>query len=338
MNDSLTRTVEALPAASTETMISVRGLKVEFPLINGPPVVALQSLDFDIERGEIFGLVGESGAGKTTLARSLLRLPPEPGRITSGQILFEGRDILAMDQEALRRLRGRRMSMIVPNPRGELNPLQPIGAQIATMARVHLGADRDNARQMALKMLRAVQIPDPERRMRAFAHELSGGMAQRVVIAIALVCSPSFIVSDDATSGLDVTVQAQILDLLRRLARERGSSMLFITRDMGITAHFCDRIAVMYRGEIVEIADREDFFFRPRHPYTIMLMAAFSYNQKLRRIWSQRESATLATTSIDGCAYIGRCPLAQKRCQTQHPQLTEIAPGHHVRCHFPIAR
>ncbi len=338
MDETLARLTYTLAPEGTEAMISVRGLKVEFPFINRPPAVALQSLDFDIQPGEIFGLVGESGAGKTTLARSLLCLPPEPGRIVSGEIVFEGRNVLRLDPDELRRLRGRRMSMIVPNPRGELNPLQPIGAQIATMARVHLDVDRDSAREMALRMLRAVQISDPERRMGAFAHELSGGMAQRVVIAIALVCSPSFVVSDDATSGLDVTVQAQVLDLLRRLARERGSSMLFITRDIGITAHFCDRIAVMYQGNIMEIAKREEFFFRPRHPYTVMLMAAFSYNQKLRRMWSRIGPAGLATNGIGGCSYSARCPLTQKRCEIQEPALIEVAPGHFVRCHFPIAR
>ena len=160
-------------------------------------------------------------------------------------------------------------AMIVPNPRAELNPLLSVGEQIATMARVHLRLPRHEARRMALDMLRAVQIPDPERRMGAFPHEMSGGMAQRIVIAIALICSPKFIVSDDATSGLDVTVQAQVLELLRRLVLDRGSAMLFITRDIGIAAHFCDRVAVMYDGEILELAPREDFFFRPCHPYTV---------------------------------------------------------------------
>jgi peptide/nickel transport system ATP-binding protein len=338
MQDGMAQVVQAKPTKFAETMISVRRLKVEFPVINGPPVAAIRSLDFDIKRGEIFGLVGESGSGKTTLARSLLRLPPEPGRIASGEIMFEGRDVLGMGQEELRRLRGRHMSMIVPNPRGELNPLQSVGEQIATMARAHLSSGRNAARQMALNMLRAVQIPDPERRMGTFPHELSGGMAQRVVIAIALVCAPSFVVSDDATSGLDVTVQAQILDLLRRLARERGSSMLFITRDIGITAHFCDRVAVIYQGEIMEVANRADFFFRPRHPYTVMLMAAFSYNRKLRRLWSRPERSTRQHLSVAGCAYFSRCPLAQDRCEAEHPELRELAPGHYVRCHFSITR
>ena len=319
-------------------MLDVRGLRVEFPTISGSPAVAIRDLDLSIAPAEIFGLVGESGSGKTTLARSLLRLPPEPGRITAGQILFDGRNLLAFSSAELQRMRGRDVSMIVPNPRGELNPLLTVGEQIATVARVHLKLTRRAARAMALDILRAVQIPDPERRMAAFPHEMSGGMAQRIVIAIALICSPRFIVSDDATSGLDVTVQAQILDLLRRLARDRGSAMLFITRDIGITAHFCDRVAVIYDGEIMELAPRDDFFFLPAHPYTIMLMAAFSYNQRLRALWTRPEPRPDEAVRDQSCAYALRCPLAQQHCRAVRPALRELAPGHFVRCHYPVVR
>ena len=323
-------------AGAGEAVLDVRGLTVEFPSLSGPPAVAVRDLGLAIGRGEIVGLVGESGAGKTTLARTLLRLPPEPGRIARGEILFEGRDLATLSERALQRMRGRDLSMIVPNPRGELNPLLPVGEQIATMARVHLGLSRRESQRRALDMLRSVQIPDPERRMAAFPHEMSGGMAQRIVIAIALICSPKFIVSDDATSGLDVTVQAQILDLLRRLAAERGSAMLFITRDVGITAHFCDRVAVIFDGEIMEVAAREDFFFRPRHPYTVMLMAAFSHNQRLRQMWSRPETLPGVEAPATACPYVTRCPLAQPRCRDERPALRELAPGHFARCHFPV--
>lgn len=316
----------------------IRGLTVEFPAIRGNPTVAIRDFDLRIGRGEIFGLVGESGAGKTTLARSLLRLPPEPGRISKGELLFQGQDLMRLSEVGMQRMRGRDISMIVPNPRNELNPILTVGEQIANVAGVHLQVSRREARSMALDILRAVQIPDPERRMTAFPHEMSGGMAQRIVIAIALVCSPKFIVSDDATSGLDVTVQAQILELLRRLAQDRGSSMLFITRDVGITAHFCDRVAVIYNGEIMELASREDFFFRPAHPYTIMLMAAFSYNQRLRRLWARPEPLPGATVDESACPYLLRCPLAQERCRVDRPQLRELTPGHYARCHFPVLR
>ncbi len=325
-------------AEAEPPMLAVRGLTVEFAAMAGPPVTAVREFDLSIRPGEIFGLLGESGAGKTTLARALLRLPPEPGRIAAGEIRLAGQDLMALNETEMQRLRGRDLSMIVPNPRAELNPLLSVGEQTATMARVHRNLPRREAQRMALDMLRAVQIPDPERRMGAFPHEMSGGMAQRIVIAIALICSPKFIVSDDATSGLDVTVQAQILELLRRLVLDRGSAMLFITRDIGITAHFCDRVAVMYDGEIMEVAAREDFFFRPHHPYTVMLMAAFSHNQRLRRMWSRPEVLPGAAAPAGGCRYVARCPLAQERCRAEHPALRELAPGHFARCHFPVRR
>jgi len=325
-------------AAAGPPMLAVRGLTVEFAAMAGAAVTAVRDFDLSIQHGEIFGLVGESGAGKTTLARALLRLPPEPGRIAAGDIRLAGRDLMELSETEMQRLRGRDLSMIVPNPRAELNPLLSVGDQIAAMARVHLRVPRREARRMALDMLRAVQIPDPERRMGAFPHEMSGGMAQRIVIAIALICSPKFIVSDDATSGLDVTVQAQILELLRRLVLDRGSAMLFITRDIGIAAHFCDRVAVMYDGEVMELAAREDFFFRPRHPYTVMLMAAFSHNQRLRRMWSRPEALPGAAEPVGACRYVARCPLAQDRCRAERPALRELAPGHFARCHFPVRR
>jgi oligopeptide/dipeptide ABC transporter ATP-binding protein len=252
-------------------------------------------------------------------------------------VLFQGRNLLELSETELQPMRGRDLSMVVPNPRGELNPLLTVGDQIAMIARVHLGKDRKAARAMALDMLRAVQIPDPERRLNAYPHELSGGMAQRVVIAIALICSPRLIISDDATSGLDVTVQAQILELLQRLATERQSSMLFITRDIGIAAHFCDRVAVMYAGEIMELAPREQFFLSPRHPYTVMLLAAFSHNARLRRAWTIPEVRKLGNIA-QGCIYADRCPKAQDVCTAVTPGLTELAPNHFVRCHFPVER
>jgi oligopeptide/dipeptide ABC transporter ATP-binding protein len=325
-------------ASSTSVhLLRVEDLRVVFPTATGKSRTVLRGINLSVEPGEVLGLVGESGAGKTTLARSILGAPPAPGRIASGRVTFEGRDILVLPEKQLRSLRGRRLAMVVPNPRGELNPTVAIGDQIATMARVHLGLDRKAARARALEMLRAVQIPDPERRMNAYPHELSGGMAQRAVIAIALICDPAFVISDDATSGLDVTVQAQILDLLRKLAAEHHSAMLFITRDVGITAHFCDRVAVLYDGEIMEMANRNALFLSPAHPYTLLLLAAFSHNPALRQGWSATGSASQAAAA-EACIYVGRCPLAQPLCRTEKPPLAELAPGHVVRCHFPVRR
>lgn len=325
-----------LPDPLKRNALSIRDLRVEFPKAMGAPSVAINSLDIDIAPGSILGLVGESGAGKTTLARSILNHPPAPGRITNGKIWFDGVDLRQLSEREQQRKRGRDLSIVVPNPRGELNPLIPVGEQIATRARVHLKLDKRAASAKALDMLRKVQIPDPERRMNAYAHELSGGMAQRVVIAMALVCSPRFVISDDATSGLDVTVQAQILKTMRQLSQEQDSAMLFITRDIGITAHFCDRVAVMYAGEVLEVASRNALFLRPRHPYTIMLMAAFSHNAKLRNDWHR--SASGGADRKSGCCYADRCPMAQQKCREQAPALVDLADGHSVRCHFPVER
>lgn len=327
----------ASPRRPPSTVL-VQGLRVEFPTMTGGAKVAIPSLDLDIAKGEIFGLVGESGAGKTTLARSIMGMPPEPGRVAAGRVIFNGRDLMTIGEREFSQIRGRDMTMIVPNPRGELNPLRTIGDQIATVAAVHLGKSYRAARRMAMEMLQSVQISDPERRMNAFPHELSGGMAQRVVIAMALICSPQFVVSDDATSGLDVTVQAQMLELLKELALKRGSAMLFITRDIGIAAHYCSRVAVVFDGEIMELAAREDFFFRPRNPYSIMLMAAFSHNQTLRRMWSRPEGMPRPVGAKTGCPYVLRCPLVGERCVVEHPRLVELEPEHFVRCHYPVKR
>jgi oligopeptide/dipeptide ABC transporter ATP-binding protein len=187
--------------------------------------------------------------------------------------------------------------------------------------------------------LRQVSIPDPKRRMDAYPHELSGGMAQRVVMAISLSCSPQLIISDDATSGLDVTVQSQVLELMRDLVIGRGTSMLFITRDLAITAHYCDRIAIIYAGEIVELADRLEFFDNPQHPYTVLLLAAFAHNDRLRRYWLGGEGTERdVTPSAVGCPFSNRCPRVQERCRSDHPRLEELSRGHFVRCHFPVER
>jgi oligopeptide/dipeptide ABC transporter ATP-binding protein len=332
------QTTQAKQQGTDAAALQIEGLRVEFPTVAGEPKVAIRDLDLSIFPGEILGLVGESGAGKTTLARSILNLPPAPGRVAAGKIRLDGVNLLQLPERELQQRRGRDIAMIVPNPRGELNPLLQVGEQIANVARVHLARSRKSARSMALDMLNAVQIPDPERRMKAYPHELSGGMAQRVVIAAALICSPKFIISDDATSGLDVTVQAQILELLKTLARERQSAMLFITRDVGITAHFCDRVAVIYEGEIMEIAPREGFFLAPRHPYTVMLLAAFSHNPRLRRGWMVPDVRHYGADPAHSCVYADRCPRAQAVCRREKPPLSELAPGHFARCYFPVER
>ena len=318
-------------------ILSVDGLNVSYPVYGQDAVRAVRDLSLHIKPGEIVGLVGESGSGKTTLARAIMGLLVQPGRVDSGAIGFDGKDMRALSEPALRAIRGKDIAMVIPNPRSELDPLGTVGRQIANVARAHLGIGRKEADEMALEMLAAVQIPDPKRRFKAYPHELSGGMAQRVVMAIALVCSPKFVISDDATSGLDVTVQAQVLDLLRELVRSHDTAMLFITRDVGITAHFCDRVAVIYAGEIVEIAPMQSFFDNPMHPYSVMLLAAFAHNPALRAKWHK----PLASTSpLHGgaCEYAARCVHVEDHCRAAHASLRELAPGHFVRCHYPVER
>lgn len=210
-----------------------------------------------------------------------------------------------------------------------------VGRQISNVVLYHLGVGRREADRVALAMLRAVRIPDAERRFAAYPHELSGGMAQRVVIAIALACSPRLVISDDATSGLDVTVQSQVLELLQTMVREKGAAALFITRDLAITAHFCTRIAIIYAGQIVEIATTRGFFGRPRHPYSIMLLAAFSHNPALRARWT-RSRELQGDVVATGCSFAARCVRRQPRCLSEAPALRPIATNHDVRCHFPV--
>ena len=324
-------------AVEAEPVLDVAGLNVSYPVYEEAAVHAVRDLDLRVRVGEIVGLVGESGSGKTTLARAVMGLLTQPGRIDGGSIRFDGKDMRALGENALRAVRGKDIAMVIPNPRSELDPLVPVGRQIAAVARAHLEVGRREADAMALDMLKAVHIPDPARRFKAFPHELSGGMAQRVVMAISLVCAPKFVISDDATSGLDVTVQAQVLDLLRTLVREHRTSMLFITRDIGITAHFCDRVAVIYGGEIVEIAETARFFENPQHPYSVMLLAAFAHNPTLRRKW-HKPLASDEPVHGTACLYAPRCVHREGECDARHPPLRERGARHFVRCHFPVER
>ena len=320
---------------ATKPILAVSNLWVNFPAYRREPVRALKGIDLRIDAGEFIGLVGESGAGKTTLARAIMGLVPPPGVIERGQVLFDGRDLTLLDDRARRAVLGRELAMVIANPRAELNPVIPVGRQIANIVYYHLGVGRAESDRLALEILRAVRIPDPEHRFGAYAHELSGGMAQRVAIAMALICSPKLVISDDATSGLDVTVQAQVLELLRRLVGEKGAAALFITRDIAITAHFCSRIAIIYAGQIVELAEIAAFFRRPAHPYSIMLLAAFSHSPELRARWT-RVPGTGQTAPAGGCAFAPRCVRRQKRCFDEEPAYRQLAGGRYVRCHFPV--
>ena len=239
---------EAMPAPARVPLVAVHDLQISFPQAGADAPPALRDVDLVIGQGELIGLVGDSGAGKTTLAKTIMASLSSTARIDSGSVSFKGNDMLRLDDGRKTVLLGRELSMIVANPRSELNPILTVGTQISNLLQHHLKLGRAAARERALDMLRSVNIPDPERRMDAYPHELSGGMAQRVLIAMALACSPDFVISDDATSGLDVTVQAQVLKLVWTLVRERDASCLFITRDIAIAAHYCTRIVIIYAG------------------------------------------------------------------------------------------
>jgi len=324
------------PDCEPDAILEIADLWVGFPSYGETTRSVLRGIELRIAPGEMIGLVGESGSGKTTLARAIMGLVPPPGVIERGSVRFGGRDLSALGEDARRAVLGRELAMVIPNPRAELNPVTTVGRQISNVVLHHLGVARAEADRIALDMLRAVRIPDPERRFAAYPHELSGGMAQRVVIAIALVCSPRLVISDDATSGLDVTVQSQVLDLLQAMVRDQGAATLLITRDLGITAHFCDRVAIMYAGEMVEVAETRSFFARPHHPYSIMLLAAFSHNAALRARWTRVE-ALAGSLPASGCAFAERCVRRQDRCLREAPALQRVGPDHAVRCHFPVA-
>jgi oligopeptide/dipeptide ABC transporter ATP-binding protein len=324
--------------ATSRPVLSIRDLQTSYRVYGAEPIKALRNVDLDIAPGEIVGLVGESGAGKTTLARAIMRVIMPPGRIDAGRISFEGHSLLEESEDAMRKRRGREIAMIVANPRGELNPVLTVGRQVATIAKTHLGIGRKAAEELALRMLVSVNIPDAQRRFKAYPHELSGGMAQRVVIAMALICSPRFVISDDATSGLDVTVQAQILDLLRALVRGSGTSMLYITRDIGVAANFCDKIAILYKGEVVELAPTASFFSGPLHPYSNMLLAAFSHNSLLRKAWTRTDNRHNEDSGSGHCHYVSRCVRRQEVCSRDLPLLQPVSGGSAARCFFPVVR
>ena len=258
---------------TTESLLEISGLAVEFDSRKGP-VRILDDINLSVVAGEVLGVVGQAGAGKTVLVRSLLRLLPENGRAVAGTIRFRGQDLLTMDAAELRRMRGTGIAHILPDAKSQLNPLVRVGDMMAAVLRTHEKANRDEARARAAALLASVGISDPERRLSAYPHELSGGMAQRICIALALMHSPSLIVADEPTAGLDVTVQRQVLDLMATLVRDREAAQLIVTRDLGIVAHYCQQVAVIHEGRIVEVAPTVQLFDSPEHPYTKELLIA----------------------------------------------------------------
>ncbi len=314
-------------------LLRVQGLRVIFPAAGGA-VRAVDGVSFSVASGETLGLVGESGCGKTMTALSLLRLVPPPGRIAGGEIALEGRDLSGLGEGEMRELRGKAISMVFQEPMTSLNPVFTVGAQIEETIRAHERVGRAAARSRALALLAEVNLPDPAARLNAYPHQLSGGMRQRVMIAIALACRPRLLIADEPTTALDVTVQAQILSLLGRLRRVHGMSMLLVTHDLGVVARETDRVAVMYLGRIVESASTAALFARPLHPYTAALMRSIPrLGQTRRRLAAIPGNVPDPSLRPSGCSFHPRCPLAEPVCGKEDPALEELQSGHFAACH-----
>lgn len=313
-------------------LLNITGLKTYFYTEDGV-VQAINGVDFTIRPGEIMGLVGESGSGKSVTSLSIMRLLPASGQIVEGKIMLDGKELSALPEEQLVKLRGNEMSMIFQQPTSCLNPVFRIGDQIAETIRVHQKVSKQEAQKQAVEMLRTVGLPDAAKRANAFPHEISGGQAQRVMIAMALACLPKLLIADEPTTALDVTIQAQILDLMRKLRDETGTAILLITHDMGIIAEMCDTVAVMYAGQIVEYADVYTMFDQQLHPYTEGLLAAIPVLGEVTDYLAVIPGSVPNLIELpQGCKFSARCPYRQELCGEREPQLREIETGHHVRC------
>jgi oligopeptide/dipeptide ABC transporter ATP-binding protein len=320
----------------TDLLLSVRGLQTSFTTRHGL-VRAVTGVDFDVHKGEILGLVGESGCGKSVTALSLLGLVAKPGHIDGGEAMFEGQDLLKLPDKELRNLRGDRIAMIFQQPTSSLNPVMDVGYQIGEVLELHRGMNRAASQERAIELMRMVGIPDPERRLKAYPHEMSGGMAQRVMIAMALACEPDLLIADEPTTALDVTIQAQILDLMADLREKTNTAIILITHDLGVVAEMCDRVAVMYAGEIVEQADVQTLFAEPKHPYTKGLIGAVPVPGVIRD-----ELATIPgnvpnlVDLPDGCRFAPRCSAriehGEPLALSHHPELLPLTDVHDVRC------
>ncbi len=322
-------------------LLRIEGLRTVFPAPHPalPPLAAVDGVDLAVGRGRTLGIVGESGCGKSMLSLSLMRLVPVLGRIAAGRILFGGEDLATLPISAMRRLRGKRIAMIFQEPMSSLNPLRSIGAQIAEAIRTHDRTASDQAlRAAGIEALRRVRIPAPERRIDDHPHQMSGGMRQRVMIAMALSCAPDLLIADEPTTALDVTVQAQILDLLQELQAETGMAIILITHDLGVVARMADEVAVMYAGRIVEQAPAASLFDDPQHPYTLGLLGSMPrIEAKPGRLLAIEGMVPPPFALPPGCRFQPRCVFASAACGNAPPPLRDIAPGHRVAClHAPV--
>ena len=319
----------------SDPVLTLDELTVRFRLRRGD-LTAVDGVSLTVHRGETFGLVGESGSGKSVTARSIMRLIPNPpGEIPHGRIDFEGRDVLTLSDAEMRALRGRRIAMVFQEPMSALNPVFTVCAQISDALRTNLGLSKREARERVIEMLALVGIPSPEKRLDSYVHEFSGGMRQRVMLAMALSCNPSFLIADEPTTALDVTIQATILELITSMIDRLGMSLIFITHNLGVVAHACDTIGVMYASHLVEIGAKREIFRNPQHPYTVGLL------NSIPRLDTQAKYLEPIAGTVcnmmdppQGCKFHPRCAHTMDICKREIPAMREIAPGHRAACHL----
>jgi oligopeptide transport system ATP-binding protein len=324
--------------APSSPLLDVRDLRTEFRTDDGV-VRAVQGVSFTLARGEVLGIVGESGCGKSVTNLSILGLLPKPqGRVAGGSVLFEGRDLVGLPEREMRKIRGNRIAMIFQDPMTSLNPYLTVEEQLAEVGQLHLGLSRAEAVKRAVDLLARVGISDPARRIRSYPHEFSGGMRQRVMIAMALLCDPAILIADEPTTALDVTIQAQILELLQELRRERGMSIILVTHDLGVVAGVCDRILVMYAGMVVEEAPTRDLFKTPSHPYTLALLRSIPRADApiAGRLANIEGIPPRLDREFEACPFHPRCAFARERCLEARPPLVPFATARQRRCVAPV--
>jgi len=318
-----------------EHLLEIRGLKTQFATDDGM-VRAVDGVDLTIDRGETLGVVGESGCGKTVTALSVLKLiAMPPGQIVAGEILWQGRDLVPLRKEAMRGIRSKEIGIVFQEPMTSLNPVYTVGEQVAEVIRLHEGLGRRAALERVVEMLRLVRIPNPERRVRDYPHQFSGGMRQRVMIAMALSCNPKLLIADEPTTALDVTIQAQILDILLEMKSRLGMAVMLITHAMGVVAETAQRVVVMYAGKVVEEAPVGELFARPRHPYTQGLIRSIPRLDRAGRKIRLEAIPGVVPSLLDpapGCRFAPRCRFAMTACSRATPDLREVGPGHKVAC------
>ncbi len=324
------------PPSGDQPLLEVKNLKTQFFTQDGV-VKAVDDVTFYVMPGETLGVVGESGSGKSMTGLSIMRLIPNPpGKIVNGEVNFGGRDIIKMSEEQVRSIRGNDIAMIFQDPMTSLNPVLTINRQISESLQLHMGMNKSQAKQRSIELLSMVGIPNPESRVDQYPHQFSGGMRQRVMIAMALSCNPKLLIADEPTTALDVTIQAQILDLMRNLQSETGAGVIMITHSMGVVAGIADRVQVMYAGHIVETASTEEIFANPRHPYTVGLMKSIPRldARSKERLQPIRGLPPDLIDLPDMCPFVPRCNYAREKCEQKNPPLLEVQPGHYSACWF----